>query len=59
MTLDLIKDKLGKVPNYIIFGDWMCHQPTGLQVLLEDKLPKTLRKAQLKLKQLIKDRSDG
>lgn len=50
MDNNLVKDKRNKIPNFILEGDKLKHQPTGKFVLVKDKSHLGLRRALNQLK---------
>ena len=48
-----VTDERGKVPNYVIVGKKLVHQPTGLWTFLKNKSDDTLRVAHVRLKKLV------
>lgn len=53
MLNEPVRDHRGKVPNFLLEGKWMIHQPTGLRVTVESRQDRDLQRAQIELKKLI------
>ena len=51
-----MKDKQGKVPNYILAGMVLLHRPTGMKEQLKSKTKGELRRAHAALKQRVEQK---